>query len=157
MFAHYACAAPFVPRSSCVNAGKSVLIIDAVDTYGTAFASFSLTALGGLSQPDTPTPVSAIPSDCGDVLTRPSQQHEHSLPAVSPFKGVLPEGAHLLGLQQTALPLQDVHSFVSRDGASLGAARSYILDLVPKVCPPPTCAPGCVWHTCMHACMHTAE
>ncbi|KAG2497909.1 hypothetical protein HYH03_004174 [Edaphochlamys debaryana] len=107
---------------SLVKSGKSVLIIDAVDTYGTDFASFTPAALAG-----------AIRRQEG--ASEGAGEHEHSLPACESIADVaLPSGAKLLPLQQRPLALEGIRALaVPGEGGGPADRRGYILDQVPKL------------------------
>lgn len=147
-----------VTRSSCIKSGQSVLVIDPVDTYGTDFSSFSLAALDALVAARQQAGLQASCSGSSEPSASPVQQqlqHEHSVPPAQPFgRELLPPGCRLRPVRQDPLPLLGLRAFRARrlsDGSSdelLSPARSYILDLAPKV------GSGTVYmyrHTCMRA------
>ncbi|PNG61992.1 Rab proteins geranylgeranyltransferase component A 2, partial [Tetrabaena socialis] len=133
---------------SLVKSGKSVLIIDAVDTYGTDFASFTPAALQdvlrrqhdavGAARAAASAPAPAVGgSDDGAAPRQPHPSHEHSLPECRPLLAPLPPGCQLRRLQQRPLPLYGVRALaVPGEGGGGGGSeadrRGYILDLVPK-------------------------
>jgi RAB protein geranylgeranyltransferase component A len=139
------CLFHLIPYSSALSkAGKTTLIIDPHDTYGSDFASFQLNHLDELyaSQQCASDHEDAGTSGCVPATTVPTTSTGlASTGGVGGVGGaggvseVAGEGSHefkIMPLRQHSLPLTDVEVFV-RDGADLGNTRSYILDLAPKV------------------------
>ncbi len=91
-----------------------MLIIDGEDTYGSDFASFTLSGLeeGRLIGAAESSPPDVLRDEAGAAAAR------HAFTAVP--------------LQARGLPVTGLRSFVA-PGADVGSRRGYILDLVPKV------------------------
>ncbi|GFR41437.1 hypothetical protein Agub_g2124 [Astrephomene gubernaculifera] len=142
--------------ASLVKSGKSVLIIDAVDTYGTDFASFTPAALQNALNEQAKQKTGDEGAPCATAASSASgandaqnphlpqqpnsandgaQEHEHSLPACSPLSEPLPPGCRLLRLRQRPLPLSGLRAFAvaGEEGGGPADRRGYILDLVPKL------------------------
>ncbi|PNW77176.1 hypothetical protein CHLRE_10g425550v5 [Chlamydomonas reinhardtii] len=131
---------------SLVKSGKSVLIIDAVDTYGTDFASFTPAALQDVIQSQQQH--AAQPGEVGEAGSNTSQhpapasrqlqqpEHEHSMPDALVAPAPLPPGCRLLRLRQRPLPVTGgvrAMAVPGEEGGGPADRRSYILDLVPKL------------------------
>jgi hypothetical protein len=119
-----------------VQAARSVLLIDAVDTYGSDFASFTPAALEDVAARER----CASQESAGGSSSAPTREaHEHTLPSPVPFAGDLPPGSRLLRLKQKELPvsavsvLPEVGGLPAGVGSSAPARRGIILDLAPKL------------------------
>lgn len=123
-----------------------MLIIDAVDTYGTDFASFTPAALQDVIQSQQQH--AAQPGEVGEAGSNTSQhpapasrqlqqpEHEHSMPDALVAPAPLPPGCRLLRLRQRPLPVTGgvrAMAVPGEEGGGPADRRSYILDLVPKV------------------------
>uniref|UniRef100_A0A7S3QW78 Rab GDP dissociation inhibitor n=1 Tax=Dunaliella tertiolecta TaxID=3047 RepID=A0A7S3QW78_DUNTE len=101
-----------------VRAGKSVLLIDQTDVYGSEEASFTLAGLMGSTDPQLNPNIA------------PADPQGQQLQGAAPM---LPSPAmQLVRIPQPALPISGVEVW-SVPEADLGNQRGYILDLAPKV------------------------
>ena len=98
------------------KAGKSVLLLDPTDVYGSGFASFTLAGLAGSTDPEV-----------NPNLARTAAAGEHS-------SNVDLSAMQQVPIPQPDLPISGVESWERPGaGAGIGSERSYILDLAPKV------------------------
>ncbi|KAJ9508327.1 hypothetical protein QJQ45_011837 [Haematococcus lacustris] len=119
--------------SSLILAGRSVLLIDQSDVYGSGFASFTMAGLQGSCDPALNPNISRpVPQQQQEQQHQEQQQQQqqqeqckHAAPQVDiPLTGCM-------------LPLRNVRSIPpscsSSSSSSSSNSRGYILDLAPKV------------------------
>lgn len=97
-----------------MKAGKSVLILDQTDIYGSDFASFTYQSLFA---PDS------------IVIETPQKTKQDDSDSK---QSVIPTDATLIQIPRPRLPIHGLAS-LNAIGHDFGPARSYILDLAPKV------------------------
>jgi RAB protein geranylgeranyltransferase component A len=108
---------PYYTRSCLIKAGRSVLLLDQSDVYGSACASFTLAGLQGFSDPAHNPNLAQEPSQGR------SEVIDHDLVGAS-FR-LLPVNPPLLPVEPANLVPQPLSS-------SVGPSRGYILDLAPR-------------------------
>jgi RAB protein geranylgeranyltransferase component A len=100
-----------------VKAGRSVLLLDQSDVYGSACASFTLAGLQGSSDP------AQNPNLAQQCAKGKAEATDHDLFGAS-FR--------LLPVNPPTLPIQPATLVQDQLSSSIGPARSYILDLATR-------------------------
>lgn len=132
-------------RSALAKAGRSVLLIDPEDTYGSEGASFTLEALrqAALGVQDvslTAEPASssaAAGSQAAHCSAHAAGQEQAAAPAAATSTGPqLGPGVLAVPLPRFQLPLHGVQGYaLPSEAQAKQAPGSYVLDLLPKVRP----------------------